>query len=132
MATLALILHVVWVGFILIMIPCIAIGSRRNWVWISQFEIRFIHLGFATFIFLQTVFKIPCPLTLLENTFRSSQGERGYSENGCVIDWFTRITGLQPSAALFDAFYVAMFLGVAFLYWAVPPRSFRRQRKSCG
>ncbi len=122
MASVILVVHALWAGFIVVTIPCVLLGQGIGWGWILSPWIRSLHLLATGIVFAETVFGLPCPLTWLENRLRHNTGRTGYSQNGCVMDWFTRVTGLSLPPAAFNVFYVLLFFGVLALFFAIPPR----------
>lgn len=121
MATLILIAHSLWAGFIVITVPCILFGARLDWAWVFNPTVRMLHLFAVGLVFAETVFRFPCPLTWLETRVRARRGGVGYSQNGCVMDWFTRITGHRLPASAFNVFYIVLFIGAGFLFVWIPP-----------
>lgn len=127
LATATFVLHTLWVSFILGMIPLIIVGHQQGWRWIRNSWLRTVHVAVMGFVIVETLFKLPCPLTLLENYARTQSGDLSYSNDGFVMDWFEKLIGMRPPSYAFDAFYYLLFALIVALFWAVPPNSSRRK-----
>lgn len=104
------------------MIPAVIIGKKLHWLWTRNVGLRLTHAVLTGYVVLETLLRIPCPLTMLENSLRQSDGDHGYTQNGCVMDWFIKITGHQLPTRIFEVVYVSLFIYVMWLYYTVAPK----------
>ena len=121
-AQLTLLFHFVWAGFILVPIPFIVCAKHLAWSWIRSLLFRTVHLVATAIVVVETLFSIPCPLTLLENRLRANNGQALYSQEGCVVYWMERLLGTSLPAASFTIFYLLLFGFVVYLYLRIPPK----------
>lgn len=119
-AKFILLIHVAWVGFIVAMVPCILIGPALGWHWVQVAWLRIFHLLMMALVVAEVVFDFPCPLTAMERRLRFQAGEAGYSNEGFILHWVTRIFGRAPPERFFNAFYILFFLFLVGLLRWVP------------
>lgn len=118
MADLILILHFLWVAFVVLSVPLIALGGRLGWGWVRHRWYRRVHIIMMGIVTAEALLGVVCPLTLWENRFRR---DGGY-EQGFVAHYVSRLLYYDFDPAVFTVAYVA-FLGLILaLYRWVPPR----------
>ncbi len=75
LADIILVLHALYAGIVVFMIPVILCGWWRNWQWVRNFWFRLIHLIMIVIVVVEVGFGWTCPLTTWENQLRLSGGE---------------------------------------------------------
>ncbi len=118
LADLIAVIHLFYACFVLFGLIAIVIGMLSGWDWVRNFPFRLIHLVCTVIVPLQSLIRITCPLTILENLFLRASGEDGYHRsfignlvNGLLYydapEWiFTVIyAGLAVSAILLFIFH---------------------------
>ena len=114
MITFLLIIHFLWIAFIVAMVPLIALGGIFGWEWVRKKNLRLIHIGMMGLVLAETIFAITCPLTWLENYLRPAGGD-GY-ENGFVEAWLSRLIYYDFDQWVFVVTY-GLFLGFILVLW---------------
>lgn len=74
-ANLILIVHIGYIGFVVVGLLLIVVGWWFKWSWIRNFWFRFLHLVAIGVVVLETVFGIRCPLTDWEDDYRKAGGQ---------------------------------------------------------
>src|SRR5262245_1150419 len=74
MADAILALHTVYVLFVVGGMALICVGAVRHWNWIRRFWFRVLHLAAIMLVAIEAVVGVACPLTVLEDWLRSSEG----------------------------------------------------------
>ena len=97
LANAVLIVHVLFVAFVVAMLPCIFLGGALDWRWVRFFWLRFLHLVCIGIVSAEAWGRISCPLTTLEM-------------------WLRR----QANLATYSGDFVEYWLHKA-LYWELPP-----------
>jgi hypothetical protein len=120
MATLVLILHVLWVAVVVFSVPLIALGGFFGWKWVRNRIYRRVHLAMMAIVVAETVFSIPCPLTIWEDLLRKEAGHQGYS-GGFIAHWLRVLLYYDFEPWVFTAVYLLFFLIIVALYRLVPP-----------
>jgi len=78
LADTVLVLHVLFVVFVIGGLLLIYLGKYRGWYWVCNPWFRLVHAAAIVVVTLQSWVGIICPLTTLENIFRSRAGETVY------------------------------------------------------
>jgi len=68
-------IHAVWVAVVVFGLVAILIGAWLRWRWIRNIWFRVIHLGMIGLVVFETVFDLPCPLTVWEDQLRQAAGQ---------------------------------------------------------
>lgn len=74
-ANVVVFIHVLFVGIVVFAVPVILLGWWRRWNWVRNFWFRMIHLLMITIVVIETVFGVPCPLTVWEKELRLTGGQ---------------------------------------------------------
>lgn len=80
-AEIVLVVHFLFVVFVILSLFAIIIGKFRNWRWVRNRWFRIAHLSAIGIVVLQAWFGLICPLTTLEKHFRLKAGEVVYEES---------------------------------------------------
>lgn len=67
LANAVLIVHVLFVAFVVATLPGIFLGGALGWRWVRLFWLRFLHLVCIGIVSAEAWGRISCPLTTLEN-----------------------------------------------------------------
>ncbi|MBF0442729.1 MAG: DUF2784 domain-containing protein [Oligoflexales bacterium] len=122
-----LVIHVLWVLFIVLMVPLVISGHFFRWRWIRSWKIRYLHLVMMLFVTVETWLGIQCPLTVWENVFRARRGAENYRDS-FVGYWLQRIIYYDFKPWVFLAAYSFFLLVIAALIFLIPPEH-RKNRK---
>ncbi|MBX9679795.1 MAG: DUF2784 domain-containing protein [Gemmataceae bacterium] len=122
LADLIVVLHVVYVGFVVLGQFVIVLGALLRWSWVRNFWFRTVHLSMMLVVAIEAALAIECPMTDWERNLRYAAGESVSAESfvGRIMQ-----TLLFPAweAWVFKYVYfgVAAFILATFVF--VPPRT---------
>jgi hypothetical protein len=120
-----LLLHVLFVAFIVVGLALIFVGALRRWYWIRNPWFRFAHLAAIGIVVVESWIGAVCPLTSLEMILRSRAGDAAYS-GSFISYWLDVILYYQAPAWVFVTCYTA-FGGVVIASWFwIRPHPFTR------
>jgi hypothetical protein len=122
LADLVLMVHFMFVGFVVVGFLMIWVGYFLNWQWVRNFYFRVSHLAAIGVVVLESVIGKMCPLTLWEHQLRLRAGEGRFYEETFMQHWLHRILFLQLSEGAFLVLYVLFFILVVLSIWFVKPR----------
>lgn len=114
-ADAVLLLHVLFVVFVVIGLLLILAGKLMSWGWVRNWWFRVIHLAAIGIVVLQSWLGVICPLTTLEMFLRGKAGDTTYA-GSFVAHWLESILYYQAPAWVFAACYTA-FAAVVVLSW---------------
>lgn len=115
LADAVLVVHALFIGFVVIGQVLIMAGLALGWAWVRWFRWRLAHLGAIAFVVAQTWLGMLCPLTILENDLRRRAGQADYG--GSFIEhWLHRIIFYEAQSWVFTAAYTAFALLVAMTW----------------
>jgi hypothetical protein len=120
LADLVLVLHALFVGFVVVGFALTLLGLLRGWAWVRQPVFRYAHLAAIGVVVLQSWFGIECPLTTLESALRLKAGQAGYGQS-FIQDWLYRILYYRADTLVFTVLYTAFGAAVALVWWFAPP-----------
>ena len=78
-ADMVLLLHVLFVVFVVLGLVLVLIGGARQWAWVRNPWFRLLHLLAIAVVVLQAWLGQLCPLTHLEVALRQRAGDAVYS-----------------------------------------------------
>jgi hypothetical protein len=125
-ADLILLVHVLYVVFVVGGLAAIWIGAALKWRWVRDARFRIAHLSAIGFVVLESLIGFECPLTVWESRLRSESGEAGY-ERGFIEDWLHDLIFYSAPDLVFTLLYVGFALAVAVSMVLVKPE-WRRAR----
>jgi polyferredoxin len=126
LANTVLAVHAAFVTFVVLTVPCIYIGTIRNWRWIRIYWLRVIHLVGIFIVVAQSWAGAICPLTTLEMWLRENARLGTY--NGSFIGhWLQKLIYWDLPAWAFIVVYSLFALLVIFTWYVVPPTKNRRR-----
>ena len=114
-ADAVLLLHVLFVVFVVIGLLLILAGKLMSWGWVRNWWFRVIHLAAIVVVVLQSWLGVICPLTTLEMFLRGKAGDTTYA-GSFVAHWLESILYYQAPAWVFAACYTG-FAAVVVLSW---------------
>lgn len=114
-ADAVLLLHVLFVVFVIVGLILILAGKLLSWAWVRNWWFRVIHLAAIGVVVLQSWLGVICPLTKLEMYLRGKAGDTTYA-GSFVAHWLESILYYQAPAWVFAACYTA-FAAIVVLSW---------------
>ena len=115
-ADIVLVSHFAIVIFITFGFFLIPIGYKSNWVWVKNLKLRICHCGMMTFVALESLLGITCPLTSFENSLR------GISESTSFISyWIYQIIFWDLPSQFFIILYCIVLVWTFFFFFLFPP-----------
>lgn len=117
-----LVVHFLFVAFVVGGLLLVFIGHWRGWRWIYGLRFRLLHLVAIGYVVLQSWLGAICPLTLWEMQLRGLAGDMTY-EGSFIAYWLHRLLFYEAPAMVFVLVYSAFgTLVVASWYWIRPQR----------
>jgi len=123
-ADIVLVLHVLFVAFIVIGLVSVFIGKLLSWSWIRNPWFRLLHLVAIGVVVIQSWFGIICPLTMLEMELRAGAGDIVYG-GSFISYWLGKILYYQFPGWVFAISYTVFAAAVVYSWFLVPPRRFK-------
>ena len=118
LADFILILHFSIVIFITSLFFFIPIGYKLNWPKVKNKNLRRIHLALMTFITIETILGIACPLTYLENYLLNR------SETEFFLSfWLKKIIYWNFPSSFFIFLYLVCFGWTIAMWILFPPKN---------
>ena len=121
LADLILLLHVLFVVFVVVALLLIIVGGFRQWLWIRTRWFRTAHLVGILVVVAQSWAGLLCPLTTLENWFRSQAGEVSY-DGSFIQYWLEHFLYYDAPWWVFVVVYTSFGLLVIITWMVFPPR----------
>jgi hypothetical protein len=125
-ADLLALVHLAYVGFVVVGQALILWGGVAGWPWIRNPWFRWLHLGAIGIVVAEVALGVYCPLTLLEARWRGEAVDGA----GFIADWVGAL--LYYDIALWQAHVAYLLFALitvgSFLRW--PPRRFRASARS--
>jgi hypothetical protein len=122
-ADAVLLLHVLFVVFVVFGLVLIFVGRAFAWPWVRNPWFRLIHLVSIAVVVIQSWLSVICPLTNIEMSFRSRAGDVTYT-GSFIAHWLESILYYQAPPWVFVVSYTA-FGAVVVASWVwVRPRRF--------
>lgn len=117
-ADLILIVHFLYVLFVVGSLPVIWIGAWLKLKFVANPWFRYLHLAAILFVVAESLLGVTCPLTVWENNLRQIME----SDVSFIQHWLHRIIFYQVSEAVLTAIYIAFAALVTMTFKWVPPR----------
>jgi hypothetical protein len=121
LADIILIIHFLFVLFVVGSVPLIWIGARLGWRFVRNIRFRLAHLGAILFVSLESLAGMACPLTLLEASLRQSPTDISFIQR-----WLHRILFYDVSEGALTVLYLMFAVLVAITFKLVPPSRYPR------
>lgn len=124
-----LLLHVLFVVFIVLGLLLIFAGKVLAWHWVRNPWFRLLHLIAIAVVVIQSWLLIICPLTTFEMALRERAGDTGYSGT-FISHWLEKLLYYRAPPWVFIVCYT-LFGGLVVLSWFyVRPRRFLKAEDS--
>ena len=118
-----LIVHVLFVLFVVVGLILIYVGKLACWQWVRNPWFRIAHLLGISVVVVQSWLGIICPLTIWEMKLRALAGDDVY-DGSFISHWLNQLLFYQAPAWIFVACY-SIFGGLVLLSWVwIRPRKF--------
>ncbi|MGO8753782.1 MAG: DUF2784 domain-containing protein [Gallionellaceae bacterium] len=125
LADLILVLHALFITFVILGFVLVLIGMFRRWNWIKNLWFRLSHLLAIGIVVAESWFGGICPLTAWGSRLREAAGGVGYSES-FIQHWLHRIMFYDFVPWVFTVAYEVFGILVLIAWMRVPPRFSRR------
>ena len=126
LADAILLVHLVFVAFVILGFILIWVGHFCRWPFVHNFRFRLLHLLAIGFVLAESLLGFICPLTTWENQMRIRAGQGTGYDGSFIQHWFGRLLFYEWSERTFALLYAAFFLFVVLTFWIVRPRWRRR------
>lgn len=118
-----LLLHVLFVVFVVTGLLLIFVGGFRGWSWVRNRWFRVVHLAAVAVVVVQSWFGVVCPLTGIEMALRSRAADSVYV-GSFVSHWLETLLYYRAPAWVFIVAYMLFGLAVLLGWFWVRPRRF--------
>jgi hypothetical protein len=115
-ADVILIIHFLFVLFVVGSLPLIWIGAWRGWDFVRNFRFRLAHLAAILFVVGESLIGMVCPLTSLEDSLR-----RTATGSNFIQRWLHRILFYDVPEWMLTTVYVLFAFLVAVTFKLFPP-----------
>jgi len=120
-----LLVHVMFVIFVMSGLLLVLAGGWRGWHWVTNPWFRLAHLLAIGVVVAQAWLGTVCPLTIWEMALRARAGDATYS-GAFIAHWLDALLYYRAPEWVFVLCYSAFGALVALAWWWVRPRPFRR------
>ena len=117
LADFILVTHFLFVLFVIVGLASIWIGAAAGWQWVRNYWFRLAHLAAISFVALEALIGVACPLTVWEDALRGTRAQTTFVER-----WIHRVLFYSFPEWVFTAAYVLFALAVGLTLWLIPPR----------
>lgn len=114
-ADAVLLLHFLFVVFVIAGLLLILVGKLLTWSWVRNWWFRVAHLAAIAVVVVQAWFGAICPLTTLEMALRREAGDTPYAGT-FISHWLEPVLYYRAPAWVFAVCYTA-FAAVVALSW---------------
>ena len=116
-ADIVLLVHFLFVLFVVGGLAAIWIGAAAGWRWVRNFWFRAAHLAAIAIVAAESLAGAWCPLTVWEDALRGRHEEKSF-----VARWIHRVLFYELPGWAFTTAYVLFALAVAASWLLVRPR----------
>jgi hypothetical protein len=124
LADLIVVVHVLYVGFVLFGLAAILVGVVLRWRWVRNFWFRIVHFLMIGLVVAESLCGIECPLTTWEAALRKAIGE-DVEEGSFIGRWLHELMfypyGTVPEY-IFTMCYCLFAAAVLATLLLAPPR----------
>lgn len=117
LADLVLLLHFLFVLFVVGSLPLIWIGAGLGWPWVRRYGFRVAHVCAIGVVVAESLIGMMCPLTVWEDALRQA----GRPEASFIQRWVGRLLYYELPESVFTAIYVLFALLVVVTFRLVRP-----------
>jgi hypothetical protein len=122
-ADILLIIHIMFVVFVVLGLLLIFIGKVRQWQWVRWPWFRLAHFAGIGIVVVQSWLGIICPLTIWEMALREKAGEAVYA-GSFISHWLSTLLYYQAPEWVFVFVYTTFGATVVWSWVWVRPDSF--------
>lgn len=123
-ADTVLIMHAVFIAFIVAGLLLVFIGYALSWNWVRNLWFRCAHLLGISVVVIQSWFGLVCPLTTWEMALRARAGEAAYA-GSFIAYWLQELIYYQAAPWVFATAYTLFGMLVVLSWLLVPPHKLR-------
>jgi len=116
LADLVLVVHFMFVLFVVGGLAAVWIGAAAGWRWVRNFVFRAAHLAAIAFVAAESLAGVWCPLTVWEDALRGRHEEKSF-----IARWIHRVMFYELPEWLFSALYVIFTAMVVATWWLIRP-----------
>lgn len=116
LADAVLIVHLLFVAFVVGGLAFIWIGAMCGWRVIRSFPFRVLHLAAIAFVCAEALIGVACPLTVWEDQLRGRAAETGF-----IAGFLHRVLYYDFPGWVFLTLYLLFALAVAVSFVLIPP-----------
>lgn len=116
LADIILIIHFIFVLFVVGSLPLIWIGTLMRWDFVRNRRFRFAHVSAILFVVVESLIGMVCPLTLLEDRLRGTETGESFIQR-----WLHHILFYDVPEWVLAGVYVLFALVVVITFRLVPP-----------
>jgi hypothetical protein len=120
LADMILMIHALFVAFVIFGLVLIVIGVAQRWQWIRNPRFRVAHLIAIGIVVVQAWLGSTCPLTLWENSARQAGSGIGYT-GSFIQHWLHQIIFYDFEPWLFTLAYTLFGILVVLAWILAPP-----------
>ena len=120
LADLILVIHALFVAFVVVGVAAILLGKYRHWGWVRNFWFRLAHLLAIGIVTAESWLGLVCPLTEWESHAREAAGGEAYPVP-FIQHWLRRILFYDFEPWVFTVAYTAFGMLVLVAWLVVPP-----------
>ncbi|WP_233009352.1 DUF2784 domain-containing protein [Rheinheimera faecalis] len=125
LADAILVVHVLFVCFVVLGLVAVYLGYFLNWLWVRNLSFRLLHLLAIGIVVLQSWLGVICPLTIWEMALRKEAGAGTYA-GSFIQHWLHQLLFYTAPEWVFILLYSAFGLLVLASWFLVrPKRHFR-------
>lgn len=124
-ADIVLLIHFVFVLFVVASLPVIWLGIWFNWSFIRNPIFRLTHLAAILFVVGESLIGITCPLTVWEHKLRGIESEQSFMQY-----WLHQILFYDFPEYVLTSIYLLFALLVLMTYKRAPPISYKKNGKT--
>jgi len=125
LADAILVVHFLFIAFVIGGQGCILVGAFRRWTWIRRRGFRVAHLVAIAVVAVQSWVGMVCPLTLWESACRRTAGETTYTGT-FVRYWVSKFVYFDAPQWVFTTAYT-LFGSVVLGSWFIVKPEKRKQ-----
>ncbi len=116
LADFILLVHALFVAFVVGGLALIWIGALRGWRIARNFPFRALHMAAILVVCAEALIGVACPLTVLEDQLRGRTAESGF-----IARWLHRILYYDFPGWVFVSAYALFALIVVLTFFLFPP-----------
>jgi hypothetical protein len=125
LADLMVVIHASYASFVVFGLVAILAGVVFRWNWVRNLWFRAAHLIAIGIVVAESLFGVPCPLTVWEKQLRELGGQAHYAGD-FIGYWTNRLLFYNAPPWVFTVIYTLFGLAVLATFVLAPPR--RRSR----